>query len=75
MHGHTTVIYKKNIVIFGGETKKEFYNIKDISNKTYFYNFENNEWKKIKHMENVIKRRSHTANVIGRKMIVCGGYN
>ena len=36
------------MVIFGGETKKEFYNIKDVSNKTYFLNLENFEWKKIK---------------------------
>lgn len=71
LKGHTAVIYKTNIILFGGER-----GLGENSNSVYIYDIVSQTWKKPKIIgqDLVCKVDSHCTAMIGENMYVYGGY-
>jgi N-acetylneuraminic acid mutarotase len=66
--GHSAVVWRDLVYIFGG------WNGSETLNDVYTLNLRTNEWHKLKCTGEVpAKRDSHTANLIDNKMIIIGG--
>eukprot|EP01016_Furgasonia_blochmanni_P024807 TRINITY_DN2675_c0_g2_i1.p1 TRINITY_DN2675_c0_g2~~TRINITY_DN2675_c0_g2_i1.p1 ORF type:complete len:130 (-),score=13.57 TRINITY_DN2675_c0_g2_i1:151-540(-) len=75
--GHSACIYKREMIIFGGERR---YNAtikqRECLSDVRALNVETFEWRSCRASGEVIEsRRNHVAFVIGRHMIVHGGFN
>ena len=71
-YGHTAVLYKKEIYIFGGATDNTFIGREDI----VIYDIEKNKFKLEEKTFNKLNfkwRRNHTAEIIGNHMVIYGG--
>jgi N-acetylneuraminic acid mutarotase len=69
---HSSIIYNKQLIIFGGKTSQH-----DISRKIYSLDLETGFWTKKEFLGNkkkVKSRAAHTSILIQNKMIVFGGY-
>ena len=66
--GHSAVIYKNNMYIFGGENEK------GTNNELFEFNFDTKKWTKIETKGDIPKIRSdHSCTVYGDSMIIIGG--
>lgn len=76
--GHSVVMYKGNIIIFGGEQK---YNaeirMRETFNDVWAYNVMNNEFKQINSINKLAceARKDHSAVMVGYHMFIYGGIN
>lgn len=69
LKNHSAVIYKEQIIIFGG------YNGKDNLNKTFIYDIDKDKWKLQKTNGDIpYGRNGHTSTVVNDKMYVIGGW-
>eukprot|EP00347_Sterkiella_histriomuscorum_P004971 403358389 len=76
--GHTTLFYKGNMILFGGEQK---YNpeirIRETFNDIWAYNVQDNEFKSINIVNKLAceARKDHSAALVGNHMFIYGGIN
>ncbi|KAL4500675.1 hypothetical protein ABPG72_003099 [Tetrahymena utriculariae] len=77
-YNHMMAMYKKNLIIFGGEKLDGQYEQKQkvYQNDTRIYNTEKNEWKYLRPSGDIIEpRRNSACCVVGRYFIIQGGLN
>ncbi|KAL4468807.1 hypothetical protein ABPG74_005310 [Tetrahymena malaccensis] len=77
-YNHMMAMYKKNLIIFGGEKLDGQYEQKQkvYQNDTRIYNTEKNEWKYLRPTGDIIEpRRNSACCVVGRYFIIQGGLN
>ncbi|EAR89155.2 kelch motif protein (macronuclear) [Tetrahymena thermophila SB210] len=77
-YNHMMAMYKKNLIVFGGEKLDAQYEQKQkvYQNDTRIFNTEKNEWKYLRPSGDIIEpRRNSACCVVGRYFIIQGGLN
>ncbi|CAI2386706.1 unnamed protein product [Moneuplotes crassus] len=75
-HGHTAVVYKSNIYVYGGYRRYiESIKIRETYGDLYVFNTNYLRWDKINSNGEMTYRRNHICEVVGNYMLVHGGLN
>ncbi|EAR90836.2 kelch motif protein (macronuclear) [Tetrahymena thermophila SB210] len=73
--GHSLDIYKKQLIMFGGEKKcAPTSKLKELVNEVRVMNLETLEWKILRNSGDMIEsRRDHVSSVVGKNLLIHGG--
>ncbi|EGR29153.1 kelch motif family protein, putative, partial [Ichthyophthirius multifiliis] len=77
-YGHSCNIYRRNIIIFGGQQRSNQTVLKtrELLQDVYFLNIDTLTWKLINCQGGPLQqRRNHASAIIGRNMLIHGGIN
>ncbi|KAL4506637.1 hypothetical protein ABPG72_000208 [Tetrahymena utriculariae] len=73
--GHSLDIYKKQLIMFGGEKKcTPSSKLKELVNEVRIMNLETFEWKILRNSGDMVEsRRDHVSSIVGKNLIIHGG--
>ncbi|KAL4459853.1 hypothetical protein ABPG74_003379 [Tetrahymena malaccensis] len=73
--GHSLDIYKKQLIMFGGEKKcAPTSKLKELVNEVRIMNLETLEWKILRNSGDMVEsRRDHVSSVVGKNLLIHGG--